>query len=114
MVARSIVPFFNAVWQNGYSPQPNRGRAGVRRDAVRARWSTEWRGRSDDAAATFRATFAAGERARARELLRSGLHLKEVPTAIVRLGCYSDPSWVNYQYMSATTLERALELAADL
>ena len=114
MIARSIVPFFNVVWQNGYSPQPTGGAlACAAMQCVRA-LATEWRGRSDDAAATFRATFAAGERARARELLRSGLHLKEVPTAIVRLGCYSDPSWVNYQYMSATTLERALELAADL
>ena len=76
--------------------------------------TTEWRGRSNEAATMFRSTFATGERVRARELLRSGLHLKEVPTAIVRLGCYSDPSWVNYQYMSAATLERALELAADL
>ena len=25
MIIRSIVPFFNAVWQNGYSPQPTGG-----------------------------------------------------------------------------------------
>lgn len=114
MIARSIVPFFNVVWQNSYSTQPTGGAlVCAAMQCVRVA-TTEWHVRSDDAIAMFRSTFAAGERARARELLRSGLHLKEVPTAIVRLGCYSDPSWVNYQYMSATTLERALELAADL
>ena len=114
MIIRSIVPFFNVVWQNSYSPQPTGGAlVCAAMQCVRVA-TTEWRERSDDAVAMFRSTFAPGERARARELLRSGLHLKEVPTAIVRLGCYSDPSWVNYQYMSATTLERALELAADL
>ena len=114
MIIRSIVPFFNVVWQNSYSPQPTGGAlVCTAMQCVRVA-TTEWQGRSDDAVAMFRSTFAAGERARARELLRSGLHLKEVPTAIVRLGCYSDPSWVNYQYMSATTLARALELAADL
>ena len=74
--------------------------------------TTEWQGRSDDAVSTFRSLFAAGERTRARELLRSGLHLKEVPTAIVRLGCYSDPSWVNYQYIAAA--QARLGVAADL
>jgi hypothetical protein len=114
MIIRSIVPFFNVVWQNSYSPQPTGGAlVCAAMQCVRVA-TTEWQGRSDDAVSTFGSLFAAGERTRARELLRSGLHLKEVPTAIVRLGCYSDPSWVNYQYMSAATLERALELAADL
>lgn len=114
MIIRSIVPFFNVVWQNSYSPQPTGGAlVCAAMQCVRVA-TAEWKGRSDDAVAMFRSTFTDGERARARDLLRSGLHLKEVPTAIVRLGCYSDPSWVNYQYMSATTLERALELAADL
>lgn len=114
MIIRSIVPFFNAVWQNSYSPQPTGGAlVCASMQCVRVA-TTEWLGRSGDSTAMFRSTFADGERARARDLLRSGLHLKEVPTAIVRLGCYSDPGWVNYQYMSATTLERTLELAADL
>ena len=114
MIIRSIVPFFNVVWQNSYSPQPTGGAlvcAGMQ--CVRVA-TAEWQGRSDDAVAMFRSTFATGERARARELLRSGLHLKEVPTAIVQLGCYTDPNWVNYRYVSTTTLERALELALNL
>jgi hypothetical protein len=113
MIARSIVPFFNVVWQNGYSPQPTAGALVCAAMQCVCATVAEGRRRSRDAATTFRSTFAAGERARARELLRSGLHLKEMPTAIVRLGCYSDPSWVNHQYISVTTLEHALELATD-
>ncbi len=106
MVVRSIVPFFNAVWQNGYSPQPSAGAlvcAAVQ--CVRA-----VRGEREGDLADF----PKPELVRARELIRSALHLKEVPASIVALGCYVDPSWVNYGYMCAATLKRALELAVDL
>jgi len=70
--------------------------------------------RSVDWGDTLHAQFTKLELGRARDLLRSALHLKEVPASIVALGCYSDPSWVNYEYMCATTLRSALELAAGL
>ncbi|MBD40235.1 MAG: hypothetical protein CMB11_07670 [Euryarchaeota archaeon] len=113
MITRSIVPFFNATWQNGYSTQPSPGALvcaalqGVR--VVEA----ERYGRSDACAlAALDAVFLAPERARARELVRGGLHLKEVPAKIVSLGCYADPGWINYEYIAPRTLTRVLELAA--
>ena len=45
---------------------------------------------------------------------RGGQNLKEVPANIVALGCYADPSWVNYEYIAPRTLTRVLELAAKV
>ena len=114
MVVRSIVPFFNAVWRNGYSPQPTSGAlvCAAMQCVCVVRGVREYR--SVDWGDTLHAQFTRRELERARDLLRSALHLKEVPASIVALGCYSDPSWVNYEYMCATTLRSALELAACL
>lgn len=114
MVVRSIVPFFNAVWQNGYSPQPTGGAlvCAATQCVHVIRSVREFR--SVESADMLRALFTKSELGRARELLRSALHLKEVPANIVALGCYSDPSWVNHEYMCAATLKHALELAVDI
>lgn len=115
MATRSIVPFFNATWQNGYSTQPGPGALVcaalqcVRVVDAESAW------RSDTCAlAALDALFSAPERARARELVRGGLHLKEVPANIVALGCYADPSWINYEYIAPRALTRVLELAAKV
>ena len=114
MVVRSIVPFFNAVWQNGYSPQPTGGAlvCAATQCVHVVRGVREFR--SAESTGLLRALFSKSELDRARELLRSALHLKEVPTSIVGLGCYSDPNWVNHEYMCAATLKHALELAIDI
>mgnify|MGYP001231867531 FL=1 len=113
MATRSIVPFFNATWQNGYSTQPSPGAlVCAALQCVRV-VDAERYGRSDACAlAALDALFSVSERARARELVRGGLHLKEVPAKIVALGCYADPGWINYEYVAPRTLTRVLGLAA--
>jgi hypothetical protein len=113
MATRSIVPFFNATWQNGYSTQPSPGAlVCAALQCVRV-VDAERYGRSYACAlAALDALFSASERARARELVRGGLHLKEVPANIVALGCYADPGWINYECIAPRTLTRVLELAA--
>lgn len=115
MATRSIVPFFNATWQNGYSMQPSSGAlVCAALQCVRV-VDAERHGCSDVCAlAGLDALFSASERARARELIRGGLHLKEVPASIVALGCYADPSWINHEYIAPRTLTRVLELTAEL
>ena len=112
MIIRSIVPFFNATWQNGYSTQPSPGALVCAALQCVSVVDAERDGRSDACAlAGLDALFSASERERARELVRGGLHLKKVPAKIVALGCYADPTWVNYKYIAPCTLTRVLELA---
>lgn len=114
MITRSIVPFFNATWQNGYSTQPSSGALVCAALQCLHVVDADRYGRSDVCAlAALDAVFLAPERARARELVRGGLHLKEMPAKIVALGCYADPGWVNYEYIAPRTLTRVLELAAS-
>ena len=55
-------------------------------------------------------------RARVRALSSGAafeLRLKAIPAVIVSLGCYVDPSWVNYACVGPETLERALRIAEE-
>ena len=108
MITRSIIPFFNAAWQNGYAMQPTAGALVCAAMTCLCIVAIEEGAPSEDMATIVRQTFVPAERKRATELLRSGLFLKQIPSAIVLLGCYSDPTWVNYAYMCSSVLERAL------
>lgn len=114
MIMRSIVPFFNAAWQNGYAEQPSAGALVCAAMHCTRVVGTGWGVCAKPSMATLRAAFVPSERRRAKELVQNGLSLKGLPTAIVLLGCYADPQWVNYEYMRASTLKRALSLAHAL
>ena len=95
----------------------------VRRDAVRARarGPGQWLRVGSEAAlrAVVFSLFLAFEsimRARVRALSSGAafeLRLKAIPAVIVSLGCYVDPSWVNYACVGPETLERALRIAEE-
>ncbi len=114
MIMRSIVPFFNAAWQNGYAERPSAGAMACAAMHCTRVVGIERGDCADAAMALLRLAFLPAERKRAGELVRNGLFLKEMPAAIVRLGCYSDPRWTNYEYICASTLQRALALTHAL
>jgi len=102
MVTRSIVPFFNAVCQDGYTESPTAGEL-VCAAIICVRVAAD-----DDCEEEMCTYFTAFERKRAREFVLGALSLKDIPELIVSMGCYADASWVNYRCISPHTLKRAL------
>ena len=102
MMTRSIVPFFNAVCQDGYTEWPTAG------ELVCAAILCVRVAADEDCEEDMCTYFTAFERKRAREFVLSALSLKDIPLLIVSMGCYADPSWINYRCISEHTLKRVL------
>ena len=113
MTIRSIVPFFSAACQDGCSARPTAGAlVCAAMLCVRVRVA-QTSGTEAALCAVVRSLFLVFERKGARALVGSGLRLKAIPAVIVSLGCYADPSWVNYACICPETLEWALRVAEE-
>ena len=103
MVLRSIIPFFRVASEDGCMRRPTAGAllcAAVLclpdSRELAARWFND-----EDCRL-------------ARELLRAGIHIGGTPADTVAVGCYTDPTWINHEYVCAESLETALQVANGL
>ena len=98
MITRSIVPFSTRLGKTATDAAKPGALVCAALQGVA--WSRQSATDAPMCALAAPTRFSWHRNARARELVRGGLHLREVPAKIVALGCYADPGWINYEYMA--------------